>query len=91
MSGPATEPATTTITVERLQELEALEAKIKMKNEEDAKRLNAYNTAHPEKRLARVLRHIEKDRDAYNARRRERRRLAKEAAAAPGGGTTTSA
>ena len=71
-----------TITAERLQELEAMEAKIKVKNEKDTKRLNAYNIAHPEKRMARVLRHIEKDRDAYNARRRERRRLAKEAAAA---------
>ena len=40
----------------------------------------AYNKAHPEKALERVKRHIEKDRDAYNARRRERRRLAKEAA-----------
>lgn len=89
MSGPATEPATTTITVERLQELEAAEAaasilkeKLKKRNHSDLARINAYNKAHPEKVLARVKRHIEKDRDAYNARRRERRRLAKEAAAA---------
>ena len=74
---------TVTISAARLQELEALEAKIKAKNEKDTQRLNAYNDAHPEKRTARVLRHIEKDRDAYNARRRERRRLAKEAAAKP--------
>jgi len=73
---------TVTITVERLKELEALEAKVKAQNIKDVKRLNDYNNAHPEKRLARVVRHIEKDRDAYNARRRERRRLAKEAAAA---------
>ena len=71
-----------TITAERLKELEALEAKVKAHNIKDAKRLNEYNNAHPEKVLERVKRHIEKDRDAYNARRRERRRLAKEAAAA---------
>lgn len=71
-----------TITAERLKALEAIEAKVKARNSKDVKRLNEYNNAHPEKSLARVLRHIEKDRDAYNARRRERRRLAKEAAAA---------
>jgi hypothetical protein len=63
-----------TITAGRLKELEALEAKVKEHNMKDAKRLNAYNKAHPEKVLERVKRHIEKDRDAYNARRRERRR-----------------
>lgn len=70
-----------TITAERLKELEALEAKVKAKNEQKRIELQKY-TDTPEKRLERVKRHIEKDRDAYNARRRERRRLAKEAAAA---------
>lgn len=70
-----------TITAERLKELETLEAKVKAKNEQKRIELQKY-TDTPEKRLERVMRHIEKDRDAYNARRRERRRLAKEAAAA---------
>lgn len=48
----------------------------------NVERVNAYNKAHPEKVLARVNKYINKDRDAYNARRRERRRLKKEAAAA---------
>jgi len=88
---------TVTITIERLKELEAaaeavpiLKEKLKKANHCDPDRINAYNKAHPEKVLERVKRHIEKDRDAYNARRRERRRLAKEAAAAaakpPGAG-----
>ena len=78
-----------TITAARLQELEAaaaavlvLKEKLKKANHSDPARVNAYNKAHPEKAAERVRRHIEKDRDAYNARRRERRRLAKEAAAA---------
>jgi hypothetical protein len=89
-----------TITAERLKELEAaaaavpiLKEKLKKANHSDPDRINAYNKAHPEKVLERVKRHIEKDRDAYNARRRERRRLAKEAAAAaaPGDGLITPA
>ena len=83
---------TVTITIERLKELEAaaaavpiLKEKLKKANHSDPDRINAYNKAHPEKVLERVKRHIEKDRDAYNARRRERRRLAKEAAAAGDG------
>lgn len=92
MSGPATatEPATTTITVERLQELEALEAKIKVQQAKDLQRLIKHDKMHPERVLERTKRYQNKDRDAYNARRRERRRLAREAAA-PGGGTTTPA
>lgn len=77
---------TVTITVERLKELEIIEAKVKAKNSKEVKRINEYNKAHPEKVLERVNRHIEKDRDAYNARRRERRRLAKEAANPPAEG-----
>lgn len=87
-----------TITAERLKELEAaaaavpiLKEKLKKANHSDPDRINAYNKAHPEKVLERVKRHIEKDRDAYNARRRERRRLAKEAAAAAGDGLITPA
>jgi len=87
-----------TITAGRLKELEAaaaavpiLKEKLKKANHSDPDRINAYNKAHPEKVLERVKRHIEKDRDAYNARRRERRRLAKEAAAAAGDGLITPA
>jgi len=72
---------TVTITKERLQELEALEAKVKEKNKHTRQILQQY-TDTPEKKLERMNRYINKDRDAYNAKRREKRRLAKEAAAA---------
>ena len=72
---------TVTITLERLNELEALEEKVKAKNIQTRIKLMKY-TDTPEKRLERMTRYIEKDRDAYNAKRREKRRLAKEAAAA---------
>jgi len=81
---------TVTISAARLQELEAMEAKIKVQQAKDLQRLINHDKAHPERVLERVKRYQNKDRDAYNARRRERRRLAKEAAA-PGGETTTSA
>lgn len=81
---------TVTITKERLAELEKYEARIKAKNAKDAKRVIEYQKEHPEINLQRVNKHIDKDRDAYNAKRREKRRLAKEAAAAipkaPGSG-----
>lgn len=70
-----------TVSKERLVQLEALEAKLKKKNAAKHIELQKY-TDTPIKKNARVMRHIDKDRDAYNARRRERRRLAKEAAAA---------
>ena len=73
---------TVTITVERLKELEKYEARTKAKNAKDAIRVVEFQKAHPEINSERVKRHIEKDRDAYNAKRREKRRLAKEAAAA---------
>lgn len=76
---------TVTITKERLAELEKYEARIKAKNAKDAKRVIEYQKEHPEKNLERVNKHIDKDRDAYNAKRREKRRLAKEAAAAGSG------
>lgn len=72
---------TVTITKERLQELEALEAKVKEKNIQTRQKLQQY-TDTPEKKLERMNRYINKDREAYNAKRREKRRLAKEAAAA---------
>ena len=72
---------TVTITLERLNELEALEEKVNAKNIQTRIKLMKY-TDTPEKRLERMTRYIEKDRDAYNAKRREKRRLAKEAAAA---------
>lgn len=71
---------TVTITVERLKELEALEEKVMAKNIQTRIKLMKY-TDTPEKKLERMSRYIEKDRDAYNAKRREKRRLAKEAAA----------
>jgi len=80
---------TVLISVTRLKELEAaaaaipiLKEKLMKANHCDTERLNAYNKAHPEKNAERVKRHIEKDRDAYNAKRRERRRLKREAAEA---------
>ena len=85
-----------TITVERLKKLEALEAKIKIQQALDLKRLIAHDKAHPERVLERAKRYQNKDRDAYNARRRELRRQKKEAAAAaaaaaPGDENTASA
>lgn len=77
---------TVTISVARLQELEAaaaaaatLKERLKKANHCDPERLKAYNKAHPEKGLERVKKYQNKDRDAYNARRRELRRLKKEA------------
>jgi len=81
---------TVTISAARLQELEAMEAKIKVQQAKDLQRLIKHDKAHPERVLERVKRYQNKDRDAYNARRRERRRLAKEAAA-PGAAPTASA
>jgi hypothetical protein len=72
---------TVTITVERLKELEKYEAKAKAKIEKTIASLKKYEDT-PEKKLERMNRYINKDRDAYNAKRREKRRLAKEAAAA---------
>lgn len=71
---------TVTISAARLQELEALEAKIKAKNEKKRIELQQY-TDTPDKKQERMRRYIDKDRDAYNAHRREKRRLAKEAVA----------
>lgn len=72
--------------MDRLRALEEKYTIIKPKYDKlmhnHAERVNAYNKAHPEKVLARVNKYINKDRDAYNARRRELRRLKKEAAAA---------
>ena len=82
-----------TITLERLQELEKYESKIKAKNAKDTIRLMEYDKAHPEKVLERAKKYQDKNREAYNARRRELRKLKKEAAAAetPGVGSSTSA
>jgi hypothetical protein len=69
------------ITIPRA-EYEALKEKLKKRMFSNPDRINAYNKAHPEKVLARAHKYINKDRDAYNARRRERYRLKKEAEAA---------
>ena len=63
-------------------EYEALKEKLYKRTHNNPDRINAYNKAHPEKVLARAHKYINKDRDAYNARRRERYRLKKEAEAA---------
>jgi hypothetical protein len=72
--------------LDRLKTLEDKYTVIKPKYDKlvhnNVERVNAYNKAHPEKVLARAHKYINKDRDAYNARRRERYRLKKEAAAA---------
>ena len=70
---------TVVITLERLKQLEAQEAKIKAKNALKVKSLNEYNKEHPEKVLARVKRYQDLHRDKINARRRELRKLRKEA------------
>ena len=69
-------------------EYEALKEKLYKRTHNNPDRINAYNKAHPEKVLARAHKYINKDRDAYNARRRERRRLKKEAAATAENGLT---
>lgn len=79
-----------TINVERLRQLEAIEAKVKAHNLKSLtklleKKANSPTPIHaPTNKTtstARVMRHIEKNRDEYNARRREKRRLLKEACA----------
>lgn len=70
--------ATVTISATRLAELEAAEAKVNARKEKSLARLAAYKEQHPESNLACVKRHIEKNRDAYNARRRELNRLKRE-------------
>ena len=79
---------TVTISVERVQKLEALEKKVKETKKKSLDKLLQKIAESPvpihveAKSTARVLRHIEKNREQYNARRRELRRLKKEAAAA---------
>lgn len=73
-------------------EYEALKERLYIRSHNNPDRINAYNKAHPEKVRARVEKYINKDRDAYNARRRELRRLKKEAAeAAAASGLTAAA
>ena len=85
----STEAPTVTITVERLKELEAaaarlshVEERLRKRNHNNVDRINAYNKAHPDKVAERYRKHVEKDRDSYNAKRRERYRQRKEAATA---------
>lgn len=72
----------------RLKTLEALEAKVKARNKTSLDKLLEKKANSPvpiyveAPSTARVLRHIAKDRDAYNAKQRERRRLKKEQAEA---------
>ncbi len=75
----------TTISVQELEELKRKAAQAETYNECKKKRfdeLNKFNKEHPDKVNERVKRYIEKNRDAYNARRRELRRLKKEAVVA---------
>jgi len=79
---------TVTISVERLQKLEALEKKVKETKKKSLDKLRQKIAESPvpihveAKSTARVLRHIEKNREEYNARRKELRMLRREVAAA---------
>ena len=78
------------ISIERLQALEALEAKLPSMIENaileykksNLRRLHEKDKANPASVNARVKRYAEKHKDEINAKRREKRRLAKEAVAA---------
>lgn len=59
-------------------ELAEVKEKLRRRNNNNIERLDAYNKAHPECKQIRNKRYVDKDRDAFNARRRERRRLAAE-------------
>lgn len=74
----------TTISIQELEELKAKAAKIDERNKKGLDRLHKIDKEHPEKVLERMRKYLDKNRDAYNARRRELRRLKKEAAAAAG-------
>jgi len=68
---------TVTISAARLQELEAMEAKIKAKNEKDTLRIIQYDKEHPGAAAVRSKRCKALHREEYNARRRELYRLKK--------------
>jgi hypothetical protein len=78
-------PGFTLISTERLQKLEAMETKRKANLEKllQAKKDSPVPIHVQGTSTKRVLRHIEKNREAYNARRRELRRLKKESASIP--------
>jgi len=80
---------TVTISVERLKELETLEAKIKAKNAEDTKRLIEYDKTHPGKAAERSKRCKERNHEAYLARRRELYRLKRARETTPADAPTT--
>jgi hypothetical protein len=80
---------TITISAARLQELEAMEAKIKAKNEKDTLRIINYDKEHPGAAAVRSKRCKERHREEYNARRRELYRLKKENGYTPVDATTT--
>jgi len=80
---------TVTISVERLKELEDLEAKVKAKNAEDTKRLIEYDKTHPGKAAERSKRCKERNHEAYLARRRELYRLKRAGATTPVGAPST--
>jgi hypothetical protein len=77
----------TTISVQELEELKAKAAKAETYSEQHKKgldRLHKHDKEHPEKVNERMRKYLNKNREAYNARRRELRRLKKDAAAIPG-------
>lgn len=80
---------TVTISVERLKELEDMEAKVKAKNAEDTKRLIEYDKTHPGKAAERSKRCKERNHEAYLARRRELYRLKRAGATTPVGAPST--
>ena len=77
-----------TISAERLKKLEELEAKVKTQKKKSLDKLLEKKANSPvpiyieSKSTARVMRHIAKDREAFNAKQRERRLLKKEQAEA---------
>ena len=79
-------------TIERVLALESelaeVKEKLRRRNNNNIERLDAYNKAHPECKQIRNKRYVDKDRDAFNARRRERRRLAAEKKKAEAMGAT---
>ncbi len=68
----------TTISVQELEELKRKAAKHDIRTKKAVERIERFNKENPNNAKERVARYVEKNRDAYNARRRELYRLKKE-------------
>lgn len=74
-----------TISVQELEELKrkaTIADKCNTQKKKELDRLHNRDKEHPERVNERMRKYLDKNRDAYNARRRELRRLKKEAVAA---------